>query len=170
MEQRPLAHARARPRASRARLAGLLVVGLALCPPPALAQRSAAERADERTLFRLENQWARAVVKRDAAAIGRLVAPRWVYSDETGVMNRAQGIKSFTSGPDTVREASNSEMRAIVYPQAAVVIGILKMTGSGPNGPFTHRYRYTDTWARLDGRWRCIASQDYLMPAERAAR
>ena len=145
-------------------LAAILALG-ALERAPLGAQRAApTETAEQRTLFKLENDWAQAVVRRDAAAIGRLVAPRWVYTDESGVMNRAEGIKSFTSGPDTVRIASNSEMRAIVYPNAAVVIGILEMKGTGPKGPFTRRYRYTDAWARIAGRWQAIASQDYLMP------
>jgi ketosteroid isomerase-like protein len=155
-----------------------IALALALCVHPTFAQkplrtasaRAAGQQAEERELFRLENEWAQAVVRRDARAIGRLVAPRWVYSDESGVMNREEGIRSFTSGPDTVREASNAEMKAIVYPGSAVVIGILRMKGRGPNGPFTHRYRYTDTWAKLDGRWQCIASQDYLMPEETTKR
>ena len=141
-----------------------LLVAITLFSSPLAAQPTSTAAA-ERALFRLENQWAQAVVKRDSAAISRLVAPRWVYTDDSGVMNRAEGIKSFTSGPDVVREASNSEMRAIVYPTTAVVIGILVMKGRNASGPFVRRYRYTDTWAMIDGRWQCVASQDYLMPA-----
>ena len=122
------------------------------------------ERDAERTLLRLENDWARAVIHRDAAVLQRLVAPRWVYSDESGVMERDAGIRAFTTGTDTVRAASNSNMRVLLYPGAAVVIGVLQMRGDGPAGAFVHRYRYTDTWAWLDGRWQCVASQDYLLP------
>jgi ketosteroid isomerase-like protein len=125
---------------------------------------SGTERAAERVLMRLEDAWAQAVVRRDARALGRFIAPRWVYSDESGVMSREAGIAAFTSGTDTVREASNADMRAMVYGNSAVVIGILRMKGSGPGGPFTHRYRYTDTWVFSNGRWQCVASQDYLMP------
>ena len=118
----------------------------------------------EKTLFKLENDWARAVIHRDAAQLRRLTAARWVYSDESGVMQRDAGIKAFTTGTDTVREASNADMRALIYDKTAVVIGILRMKGGGAHGPFDHRYRYTDTWMLIDGRWQCIASQDYLMP------
>ena len=122
-------------------------------------------KAEEQALFTLENDWTQAVVKRDAAIMHRLTASKWVYSDESGVMEREAGIRAFTTGTDTVREASNEKMRALIYDKTAVVIGVLVMKGRGPNGAFTNRYRYTDTWARLDGRWQCIASQDYLMPA-----
>jgi ketosteroid isomerase-like protein len=127
-------------------------------------------RTAERTLIALENEWAQAVVHRNARALGRFVAARWVYSDESGVMDRAAGIKAFTSGSDTVATAGNRDMHVTVYPGAAVVIGILEMRGRGPAGAFFHRYRYTDTWVLIDGRWQCVASQDYLMPSPATAR
>ncbi|MDQ2667292.1 MAG: nuclear transport factor 2 family protein [Gemmatimonadota bacterium] len=131
------------------------------------ARAQASSKADEQTLFQLENDWTQAVVKRDAAIMHRLTAPKWVYSDESGVMEREAGIKAFTTGSDTVRDASNEKMRALIYDKSAVVIGVLVMKGRSPKGAFTNRYRYTDTWAKLGGRWQCIASQDYLMPASR---
>jgi ketosteroid isomerase-like protein len=131
----------------------------------ALVPANAQQKSDvEKTLFRLEDDFAQAVVKRDARALGKIVAPKWVYSDESGVMERDAGIKAFTSGTDTVTKASNANMRAFIYGDAAVVIGVLQMSGRGAQGAFTHRYRYTDAWAKLEGRWQCIASQDYLMP------
>ena len=121
----------------------------------------------EQILSRLENDWARAAVQRDVQAMERLTAPGWVYSDESGVMDRAAGIKAFTTGTDTVRAASNENMRAMVYGNTAVVIGVLRMQGRGAKGSFDRRYRYTDTWVLMNGQWRCIASQDYLIPQKR---
>ena len=129
---------------------------------PATAQRNS--KAEEQALFKLENDFTQGVVKRDAAIMRRITAPKWVYSDESGVMDREAGIKAFTTGTDTVRVASNEKMRALIYDETAVVIGELVMKGRGPKGTFTNRYRYTDTFAKIDGRWQCIASQDYLMP------
>ena len=120
--------------------------------------------ATERMLFRLESEWAEGVVHRDAATIRRMTAPRWVYTDESGIMNREQGVAAFTTGQDTVTSAGNEEMRAAVYGNTAVVTGILWMRGHNDQGAFARRYRYTDTWMKLSGRWQCIASQDYLMP------
>jgi len=125
-----------------------------------------APTATQRMLYRLEDQWAQGVVKRDAATVRRLVAPKWIYSDESGTMNREQGIASFTSGPDTVTAAGNDNMKAVVYGKTAIVTGILWMRGHNAQGAFNNRYRYTDTWMQLGGRWQCIASQDYLLPAE----
>jgi Domain of unknown function (DUF4440) len=141
-------------------MARRLVVGLALT----LGAAAARGQSTEATLFRLEDEFAHAVVARDPATLRRLTAPKWVYSDESGVMEREAGIRAFTSGSDTVTTAGNDRMRALVYGGTAVVIGELWMKGRGASGPFIHRYRYTDTWLKRDGRWQCIASQDYLMP------
>ena len=148
------------------------VVALALTltwATPAAAQRwrdTTDAGPAERALFRLEEDFARAVIARDPVALRRIVAPQWVYSDESGTMSRDEGVKAFTAGADTVRESGNEQMRAIVYGNTAVVTGILWMRGRNANGAFLNRYRYTDTWLRMGGRWRCIASQDYLMPKE----
>jgi hypothetical protein len=154
-------------------------IAIALLAAPVVAQPLAAQgmragtdslagapTVTQRMLYRLEDQWAQGVVKRDAATVRRLVAPKWIYSDESGTMNREQGIASFTSGSDTVIAAGNDNMKAVVYGNTAVVTGILWMRGHNAQGAFNHRYRYTDTWMKLGGRWQCIASQDYLLPAE----
>ncbi|MDQ6635891.1 MAG: nuclear transport factor 2 family protein [Gemmatimonadota bacterium] len=150
-------------------VAALIALGVAGPSPTAQAQTrsSAKPSATERELYRIEDAWAQAVVRRDAKALGRLIAPRWVYSDESGLMDRDAGMAAFVSGSDTVTEASNADMRANVYGNAAVVTGILRMKGRGPSGPFDRRYRYTDTWVRMDGRWQAVASQDYLMPEKK---
>ena len=157
----------ARPLVTRALAIALLAMAIPISPAAAQRWRDTTDAGpQERALFRIEADWARAVIARDSAAMGRIVAPQWVYSDESGVMAREQGIRTFTAGTDTVAESGNEQMKAIVYGNTAVVTGILWMRGRGANGPFLNRYRYTDTWLRMNGRWRCIASQDYLMPKE----
>lgn len=149
-----------------------LAVGLvAVACPSAEAQSIGGRKVvvpdsspEQRTLAKLENDWAQAVIRRDAKAIRRLVDAQWVYTDESGVMTREQGITAFTTGTDTVQQAGNEEMKIYLHGRTvAVVTGILWMRGRGPDGVFEHRYRYTDTWMRKEGVWRCIASQDLLL-------
>jgi ketosteroid isomerase-like protein len=120
--------------------------------------------ADQRALYRLEDQWAEALVKRDSMFFRRTLARDYVYSDERGVFTKEQVIAEQTSLTDTVTFATNEGMRAIVHGPTAVVVGILVVRGRGKAGPFEHRFRYTDTWAKRDGRWVMVASQDYDIP------
>lgn len=127
--------------------------------------RASADSAAARELYRLEDRWCAALVARDAAFFRRNLHPDYVYSDERGTFTRDQVIAEQVGGTDTVTSAANENMRAHVHGGAAVVTGILVVRGRGAQGPFAHRYRYTDTWLHTPAGWQMIASQDYDIPA-----
>lgn len=116
-----------------------------------------------RTLLALEDGWARALVKRDTAAFHRLLAPRFVYTENAEVMNKADVIRGVL-GADTVEWAGNEGIKVHDFGGTAIVTGILATRGRGKAGPFNRRYRFTDTWMRQGSLWRVIAAQDYLLP------
>ena len=113
--------------------------------------------------LQLEDQWTTALVKRDAATFERLLAPRFIYTENASVMNRGEVIKSVT-GPDRVEWARNEGMRVHDFGDVHVITGILHLRGRGRGGTFDRQYRFTDTWQRKNGRWQIIAAQDYLIP------
>jgi Domain of unknown function (DUF4440) len=155
----------------------VLIASVATIRAPAAAQEhiarsgkeppTAARGSAERMLFALEEEWTRALVRRDAATFDRLLASRFVYTENDQVMTREELIRSVVSGSDTVESAGNEDMRAYVHGTTGVVTGWLVSRGRGPSGAFNRRYRYTDTWLYRDGRWRVIAAQDYLVPERR---
>jgi ketosteroid isomerase-like protein len=124
---------------------------------------SRASSSTTRALLALEDGWARALVKRDTATFRRLLAPRFVYTENAEVMNKDDVIRGVT-GPDTVTWAGNEGMKVHEFGRTAVVTGILAMRGRGKSGPFDRRYRFTDTWMRDGDAWRIVAAQDYLLP------
>jgi hypothetical protein len=113
--------------------------------------------------IKLEDQWTTALTRRDAATFERLLAPRFVYTENASVMNRGEVIKS-VNGPDRVEWARNEGMRLHDFGDVQVVTGVLHLRGRGSGGAFDKRYRFTDTWQRTNGRWQIIAAQDYLIP------
>lgn len=139
---------------------------LAASVPTLVAQTPATRptTAVERALFRLEDQWTRALVRRDSAGFDRLLAPRFVYTENDQVMTKAQLIDAVVHGSDTVESAGNEDMKAYVYGTTAVVTGWLVVKGRGKDGAFDRRYRYTDTWVQRSGRWQVVAAHDYLAP------
>jgi ketosteroid isomerase-like protein len=150
----------------------LLVAWLAL---PAISsaaslsaqQPKAAPTADERAVLDLEEGWAKAVVKRDAATFKRLLAPGFVYTEDDRVQNGEQLTRDVVSGTDTVTEARNEDLETHTYGNTMVVTGWLIMKGRSGGKPFERRYRFTDTWLKRNGQWQIIAAQDYLLPARR---
>lgn len=113
--------------------------------------------------IKLEDQWATALVKRDTATFGRLLAPNFVYTENASVMSRDDVIKSVT-GADRVEWARNEGMKVHDFGNVQVITGVLRLRGRGTSGPFDRRYQFTDTWQRRNGRWQIIAAQDYLIP------
>ena len=131
-------------------------------PTPA-AGRPIPRPSDGTPPLKLEDQWTTALVQRDTRTFERLLAPKFVYTEDASVMNRGEVIKSVT-GPDRVEWARNEGMRLHDFGDVQVVTGVLHLRGQGKQGSFDRRYRFTDTWQRRNGRWQIIAAQDYLIP------
>jgi hypothetical protein len=139
---------------------------LALSAPAALAQQKAASTdATTAELTRLENQWASGLVKRDRVLFEKLLAPRFVYTENDKLMSRADVLHEVAEGSDRVTAARNEGMEVHQYGSTtAVVTGWLIVSGRGAGGAFTHRYRFTDTWVKGKDGWQIVAAQDYLAP------
>ena len=130
--------------------------------------KSAATRtSDERAVLDLEEAWAKAVVKRDAATFKRLLAPGFVYTEDDRVQTGDQLTRDIVSGTDTVTEARNEQLQTRAFDNVMIVTGWLVMHGRGGGKPFDRRYRFTDTWLKRGGQWQIIAAQDYLVPVGR---
>ncbi|MGH7603633.1 MAG: nuclear transport factor 2 family protein [Gemmatimonadaceae bacterium] len=133
-------------------------------PPPRVTPPATADPALSLPPIQLEDQWTTAVVKRDTRTFDRLLAPEFVYTENSSVMNRRDVMKSVT-GPDRVESARNERMKVHDFGDVQVVTGILHLKGKTKKGKsFDRRYQFTDTWQHRSGRWRIIAAQDYLIP------
>jgi ketosteroid isomerase-like protein len=137
----------------------VLVLSLIICVPPLGAQNSI-----KRQISTLEDEWIQAVIRRDAMAFNRLLAPDFVYTENDRVYTKQELIKEITTGTDTVRSGANEDLVVRVHSNAAIATGWLVLRGRGSSGPFERRYRYTDTWVKMGARWRVISAQDYLKP------
>ena len=125
----------------------------------------ARQHADSAALIKLEDDWARALVRRDTAAFQRLLAPGFVYSENDQTMTREEVLRGIVMGPDTVTAARNEDMKVHRFGTTALVTGWLVVQGRGPTGVFEHRYRYTDTWMQTGTRWQIVGAHDYLAPS-----
>ena len=142
------------------------VVVLAICASSLAAQKKTKEpKPGSVELIRLENQWTTGLVKRDRALFDKLLAPKFVYTENDKLMRRDDVLREVSAGSDTVTAARNEGMEVHEFGAVtAVVTGMLIVEGRGKGGPFTHRYRFTDTWVKRKAGWQIVAAQDYLMP------
>jgi len=150
----------------RALLALCLVV---LCSPELSAKSpaspgAASERSASESILRREDEFARALVRRDEETFRRLLAPGFVYTENDQNVTRDALIRELVSGTDQVKAAHNEGMdvHRFGYGSVAVVTGWLVTSGRGAKGNFARRYRFTDVWQMRSGRWQLIAAHDYL--------
>ncbi len=132
-------------------------------PDPAVPRHAARPALANLPPIKLEDEWTAALVRRDAATFEKLLAPKFVYTENASVMNRGEVIRSVT-GPDRVEWARNEGMRVHDFGEVQVITGVLHLRGRGNSGAFDRRFQFTDTWQRRNGRWQIIAAQDYLIP------
>ena len=113
----------------------------------------------EQELIKLENDWNNALVKRDVAALGRIVADDWTIIDSDGIIvTKTEFLVNLKSGADVYTSAVGDEWKVRVYGDAAVVLGRLTGKEQYKGKDLSGQYRYTDTWIKKAGRWQCVAS------------
>ncbi|MEO6211216.1 MAG: amidohydrolase family protein [Gemmatimonadaceae bacterium] len=110
-----------------------------------------------------EEEWTRGLVARDTKMFERLLAPGFVYTEDSAVISRADVIASLT-GEDTTTWAGNEGMKVHDFGDTQIITGVLHLKGRNKSGPFDRRYSFTDTWQRRDGEWQIIGAQDYVIP------
>jgi hypothetical protein len=116
-----------------------------------------AEAAEE--LTRIEAQWHKALEEADVATLDRLLAPDWFITNGSGnIIPKSELLAALRSGEIKFVSTVPSEIKVHAYDRAAVVTKRSTdqtMYGSSPGGG---RYQMTDTFVKLDGRWRCVTT------------
>jgi ketosteroid isomerase-like protein len=114
----------------------------------------------ERTLLRMENEWAQVDVTNDRSVFQRIIAPDFVSTSRSGrfLASRQEYLADWEY--EEVKSATNSDMKVHAYAgNVAVVTGIDTTTGADKDGTgWTHQDRFTDTWVSRNGRWQCVSA------------
>ena len=144
----------------------LMAIALLLSSPSPFAQEKPAS-SDEIQIRQLERAWNQAEAKQEIKEVANLVDDTLVYTDYDGsIMNKAEYLK-WVAAPDQKADHLYDEGLTVhVYGNAAVVTGIYRESGINKGKHYVVRSRYTDTWIKRDGVWRCVASHSTLIPAK----
>ncbi len=133
------------------------MLGLLMIYGGAMAQQKAA--GDEAALKALEGKWDAANLKADVAALDTILAETFITTGSEGkVQNKAEILFQLKSGDIKYQTSKGEDMKVFLYGDTGVVS--VKWTGKfiqkGKNVDTVERY--TDTWVRQNGQWRCVAS------------
>jgi ketosteroid isomerase-like protein len=160
----------------------LVVWGLIGCQPAApdtnrdaartananIARETVNPAAIEAELVRLEREWAAANKNRDGEAVKRVLADDAVITYPDGVVGtKADEVQSVESGAITADSWELLEPKVTVLSADAAYITGRSIIKNGkykdPNAKkpidISGEYRFTDIYARRNGKWQAVASQ-----------
>ena len=111
-------------------------------------------------LTRIEHRLVKAWLDGDRAAVDSILAPDWSVIDLTGrVLTKAQVMQELGSGERRIESGSVDELRVRTFGAFAIVTGRSVLAGSYKGQRASVVQRFTDVFAKRNGRWQVIASQ-----------
>jgi len=119
----------------------------------------------EQQLKQVEREWNDAVVRRDAAALERILSDDFMLITAAGtVSTKAQLIDTIKS-PDLVIEPFDTQDVSVrVYGDTAVVTGRFTQKGSYKGKAFSNQFRYTDVYVKRALGWQAVSAQSTFIP------
>ena len=136
---------------------------LLLLPLITFAQENT-ESADKSLILALESAWNQAELHHDANAAAAILADTFVSVDHHGTqLNKSEYLADLNGPSFHPEEISNSDTSVYLYGDVAIVTSAYRTRGTDGGKPFAHHGRFTDTWVRKDGKWKCVADQETLI-------
>src|SRR5438046_5542081 len=69
------------------------------------------KETDSTSIIKFENDWAKALIKRDKTVFNKLLADNFFYTENEKMYSRAEVIRSVMSESETVKKAYNEDMQ-----------------------------------------------------------
>jgi len=117
---------------------------------------STASGADEQALFQLERDWNAAGLKKDTAVVEKFLANDFVSNFNGRTQNKKQLLAEMRANPAKIESSANSEMKAMVFGDTAVVHGLYSEKSTTGAKDTSQQLRYTEVYVKRDGRWQCV--------------
>jgi ketosteroid isomerase-like protein len=138
----------------------LLFVPLALALSALAADCPKNQPKTEAALIELEQNWAAALGRKDAAAVACMVADEFEDADVDGSLHtRSQMLEHIPNRKAGVNHLS--EMRAHVEGNSGYTRGLATLVDA--SGKVVARVRFTDVFTYRDGRWQALAGHESLL-------
>ena len=121
----------------------------------------------EAALIELEQNWAAALSRKDAAAVGCMLADEFEDADVDGSLHtRGQTLEHIPHRKPGINHLS--EMRAHVEGNSGFTRGLATLVDA--SSKVVARVRFTDVFTYREGRWQALAGHETLLVLPEASR
>ncbi|MBI4874368.1 MAG: nuclear transport factor 2 family protein [Acidobacteria bacterium] len=122
-----------------------------------LAGVASGQEADIRAA---EAAWAKAVVAKDAASLGRLLGDQLIYGHSTGVVDtKSDYIGKLNSGRQKYAGIEHQSMTVKMHGNTAIVNARVHMWGVNPDGKFDDQLMMLHVWLKTGPAWQLVGHQ-----------
>jgi len=102
---------------------------------------------------------------KDYKALATLLGDDLVYTHSSAAVDsKASYLESLTSGRVTYKVITPANLQVRVFGDLAIIHGEAAMNVDANGQVMANTLRFTDIWAKRDGRWQMIAWQSTRMP------
>jgi uncharacterized protein (TIGR02246 family) len=125
------------------------------------------EAATEQEVRNKLDEWIKAIMQQDRAALNRLATDDHMYTGFDGsTFSKAANIESLTNPMFHIGTIETEDVKVKTYDNAAIVTGkaLLKMTAE--SGSSESATRFTQTWVRRNGEWQLAAEHTSQIPQD----
>ena len=137
-------------------LFAILACSASLAAP---AHSATSARADEKAIIALEHELGRAMIKRDVAALSRIVGDDWVCQTASGVSGKAHFIGDIAKGKLVMKKFVLHDVHVRVFGDVAYLMAADDEVSSYAGVDGSGTYNWLDVWKKRNGRWVSVASQ-----------
>ncbi|MEZ5400703.1 MAG: nuclear transport factor 2 family protein [Bryobacteraceae bacterium] len=126
----------------------------------ALVFAGALNAAGNTEIEAMEKQWAAAVVKKDIAALERILSPDLLYGHASNVLDtKTSYIGKLKSGAQVYRTFEQRKLQVKMHGSAAVTHSWVHVTGTNPQGEFDDKIMMLHVWVKDGGVWKLAGHQ-----------
>ena len=137
------------------------LVLLALFALPAVAQKGGRTDQTQALILRLEQEWADALTRADAAALERIYADTLTYTHSSGsVDTKATYISNLKAGRPKYESVDREDVQVSVYGDHTAVVtskATVKLTSNGTTNTLVMRLLHV--YVKQPAGWRLVAHQ-----------
>jgi len=120
---------------------------------------------DKQALEQIERDWAKAALAGDAAALDKMLAADYVFTDaDASMITKKQMVDDLKSGANKYETFTVEDLKVYLHGDAAVVTGKNALKGTEGGKKLDEHLRFTDTFVKQGGRWVAVATQTTRIP------
>jgi ketosteroid isomerase-like protein len=117
-------------------------------------------KSDEQVLVKIQHDWADARLKRDSAFPKQIEADDFTVVWFDGkIVSKEEDVETYESNDAVFTEFKIDDLKVRVYGDMAIVVGQGSIKAHTKTQDLSGKYVWTDTFVKMSGEWKAVASQ-----------